>query len=634
MQQSSGILQLKRVTRVLYVVFALAMLAFHEYTTATLPLSGFMQTAVHLGFAMTIICLGLICNSESPKIGYKELSAIFIIILTLAFNIRILVTQGYIPAKITANLSVSDTILAVCAVLAILMVTRRVIGMSMVWVAVVFILYALFGAYFPGLLQHKGLTINRLLSATYLTVEGIYGSPLQVSASDVFPLMMFGGILVTLGGGDLLMGIAQKALGTVRGGIAKVAVLSSALFGMLSGAGPANAATTGAITIPMMKRNGYDAAFAGAVEATASIGGQVMPPIMGAAAFIMATNLNVSYGYLVLCAAPAAVLYYVAIYIAVDSEAQRLNLVGMARENIPSIKPLLRDNWHLLISIVVIITLLVGFGFGAGTAGFWATVVLVISEVISCVIRRRVPDKKQVLEDLVESVKNASSIAVSCACAGIILCVVDKSGLAIKMTSLMLSVTGGNIFLMLLMAAIASLIMGMALPTVACYIIVATMVAPSLINAGLDPFSAHFFAFYFGMISNITPPVALTAFVAAGIAKASPLKTATVATRLGVAGFILPFLFCWDPGVLLQGTGFEIVVALIRSTFVIVTTAFIVGGHVFEMRIPTFLRLLMLAGVACIFLPFTTLNIPSYIVIIGGFTWHYLRAKKMRKALN
>ena len=630
----TGTKKFRKTAGALYATFAIGMLLFHEYTTAMLPLSGFMQTAVHLGLAMTVIGLGLIYNNDSEKIGWKDFSAIVMIVVGLAFNVRILATKGYIPAKITAQLSAMDTVLAVAAILGIFLVTSRVIGMSMVWVAVAFIAYAFLGPYAPGLLKHSGLTVNRLLSATYLTVEGIYGSPLQISASDVFPLMMYGGILVSFGGGDLLMGIAQKALGTVRGGIAKVSVLSSALFGMLSGAGPANAATTGAITIPMMKRNGYRPEFAGAVEATASIGGQVMPPIMGAAAFIMATNLDVKYGYLVMCAFPAAILYYIAVFIAVDCESQRMRLVGMAREDIPDIKPLIADYWHLLISIAVLVTLLVGFNFGAGTAGFWATVVLTISEALSLLIRKKKVDYKQILSDIVESVRNASSIAVSCACAGIILCVVDKSGLAVKMTSLMISATGGNLFLMLLMSAVASLIMGMALPTVACYIIVATMVAPSLINAGLAPISAHFFAFYFGMISNITPPVALTAFVAAGIAKASPLKTAATATKLGIAGFVLPFMFCWDPGILLQGSTADIMIGVVRGTFVIITAAISLGGYWFEMEIPLWKRVIMAGGVVCIFLPFTVLNIPSYAVIVVCFVTHYFSAKKQKPQMS
>ncbi len=260
----------------------------------------------------------------------------------------------------------------------LLVMTKQAIGMAMVWVALAFLTYGFLGKYLPGILAHNGITLKRMLSTVYLTNEGIYGSSLQVSASEIFPLMMYGGIMVGLGGDNLLMGMAMKALGMFRGGIAKVAMLASALFGMLSGAGPANAATTGAFTIPMMKKYGYEVPFAGAVEATASVGGQIMPPIMGASAFIMAEYLGVSYGRLVLCAFPEAILYYFAIFLAVDIEAQKRNLTGLPKEEIPELGPIVKESWHLMISVAVLIVLLVFCGYGPGAAGFWATVVMAV----------------------------------------------------------------------------------------------------------------------------------------------------------------------------------------------------------------------------------------------------------------
>lgn len=621
--------KIRKTAKIAISIIAILMIAFHEYTTATLPLTGFMQTAVHLAFAITILGLCIISQNKNEIITYKDVSATVMIVLSLIFNIRILTTGGFISARLTANLSAFDAYVAAIAVVAVLMATRRAIGMAMVWVSLVFIAYAFTGPYLPGLLTHSGITLKRFLSVVYLTNEGIYGSPLSISASEIFPLMIYGGIMVGLGGGDLLMGIAQKAFGTYRGGIAKVAVLSSALFGMLSGAGPANAATTGTFTIPMMKKYGYAPHFAAAVEATASVGGQIMPPIMGASAFIMADYLGTSYGNLILCAAPAAVLYYFAVYLAVDVEAQKLGLTGLPREAIPPVMPLLREHWHLLISVFVLIGLLIFAKYGPGAAGFWATVVLVASETLSCLIRRKHPDFKEFLVYLTDCVRNASSIAISCACAGIILSIVDRSGLAIKMTSLMLALSGGKVIVMLLMAAFASLIMGMALPTVACFIVVATMIAPSLIDAGVNQYSAYFFAFYFGMVSNITPPVALTAFVAAGIAGSDPIKTACTATRIGIAAYALPFLFVWQPGLLLQGDSVMTnILNCFQATFIIFTVAVVLGGTWFNQHIPVWMRLLMLAATTCIFLPFTILNLPSYIVIVTCFVWHYLCSKK------
>lgn len=621
--------KIRKTAQITVAIVALLMITFHEYTTATLPLTGFMQTAVHLAFAITILGLCVISQNKSEIITYKDVSATLMIVLSLIFNIRILMTGGFISARLTANLSTFDAYMAAIAVVAVLMATRRAIGMAMVWVSLVFIVYAFAGPYLPGMLGHSGITLKRMLSVVYLTNEGIYGSPLRISASEIFPLMIYGGIMVGLGGGDLFMGISQKAFGTFRGGIAKVAVLSSALFGMLSGAGPANAATTGTFTIPMMKKYGYTSHFAAAVEATASVGGQVMPPIMGASAFIMADYLGTSYGNLVLCAAPAAILYYVAVYLAVDVEAQKLGLTGLPREEIPPLMPLLRENWHLLISVFVLVTLLIFAKYGPGAAGFWATVVLVISETVNCLIRKKHLDFKELLIYLTECVRNASNIAISCACAGIILSIVDRSGLAIKMTSLMLAFSGGKVIVMLLMAAFASLIMGMALPTVACFIVVATMIAPSLINAGVNEYSAYFFAFYFGMVSNITPPVALTAFVAAGIAGSDPIKTAFTATRIGIAAYVLPFLFVWQPGLLLQSDSImTIILNCSQATFIIFTVAVVLGGSWFNKGMPVWMRLLMIVAVIFIFLPFTILNLPSYVVILVCFVWHYHCSRK------
>lgn len=615
MRTENGIRTLRKKTGVLLTIVSCLMALFHEYTTATLPLTGFLQMAVHLSFAMTIVGLVVFMRNDSDHVNLKDLSALLIIASGLICNIRIFATGGFISAKLTMSLSTMDKVLAILFILGILLAVRAAIGNSMMVVALVFLAYAFVGPWMPGLLKHDGITLNRLLSSTYLTVQGVFGTALNTSAKEIFPLMIYGGIMVAFGGGDLMMILAEQAFGRFRGGIAKVAVLSSALFGMVSGAGPANAATTGTFTIPMMKKSGYSGEFAAAVEATASVGGQIMPPIMGASAFIMAENLGLSYSTLILCAFPAALLYYLACFLSVDVEAQRLNLKPMSKEEIPALKPVLKENWHLLLSVGTLIVLLCFFNYGPGSAGFWATMVLLVSEIAANLIRRKKFPVKMFLESVTEGARNASNIAVACACAGIILCVVDRSGLAVKMTSLMVTISGGNIALMLIMSAISSLIMGMALPTVACYVIVASLCAPPLISAGVPAIAAHFFAFYFGLISNITPPVALTAFVAAGIAKSNPLKTACVATKLGIAGFIVPFMFVFDPSILLQGTAIEILFGLTRCTVVVLSVAVLIGGYWANNKLPILSRVLILAADILIFLPYSALNIPAYIVL-------------------
>lgn len=634
MSTENGIRTLRKKTGILLTIVACLMALFHEYTTATLPLTGFLQMAVHLAFAMTIVGLVIFMRNDGDRFNLKDLSALAIIASGLICNIRIFATGGFISAKLTMSLSMMDKALAILFILGILLAVRAAIGNSMMVVALVFLAYAFVGPWMPGLLKHDGITLNRLLSSTYLTVQGVFGTALNTSAKEIFPLMIYGGIMVAFGGGDLMMVLAEQAFGRFRGGIAKVAVLSSALFGMVSGAGPANAATTGTFTIPMMKKSGYSGEFAAAVEATASVGGQIMPPIMGASAFIMAENLGLSYSTLILCAFPAAILYYVACFLSVDVEAQRLNLKPMSKDEIPDLKPVLKENWHLLLSVGTLIVLLCFFNYGPGSAGFWATVVLIISEILVNLLRRKKFPVQMFLESVTEGARNASNIAVACACAGIILCVVDRSGLAVKMTSLMVTISGGNIALMLIMSAISSLIMGMALPTVACYVIVASLCAPPLISAGVPAIAAHFFAFYFGLISNITPPVALTAFVAAGIAKSNPLKTACVATKLGIAGFIVPFMFVFDPSILLQGTAIEIVFGLARCTVVVLSVAVLIGGYWANNKLPIISRILILAADILIFLPYSALNIPAYIVLALCFGYQmFVLPKQAAKAV-
>ena len=628
MNTETGIRKWRMKTTVLLTIVACLMALFHEYTTATLPLTGFLQMAVHLAFAMVIVGLVQFIRNDSDRINLKDVSALLIIVFGIACNVRILATGGFISAKLTTNLSTMDTVLAILFIIGILLAVKSAIGNSMMVVALVFLAYAFVGPWMPGLLKHNGITLNRLLSSVYLTVQGVFGTALSTSAKEIFPLMIYGGIMVAFGGGDLMMALAEQAFGRFRGGIAKVSVLSSALFGMVSGAGPANAATTGTFTIPMMKKSGYSGEFAAAVEATASVGGQIMPPIMGASAFIMAENLNLSYTTLIACALPAALLYYLACFLSVDVEAQRLNLTGMAKEDVPDLKPILKEHWYLLLSIGTLIILLCGFNYGPGSAGFWATVVLLASEIVVNVVRHKKFPVKMLLDSITDGARNASNIAVACACAGIILCVVDRSGLAVKMTSLMVTISGGNIALMLIMSAIASLIMGMALPTVACYVIVASLCAPPLISAGVAPIAAHFFAFYFGLISNITPPVALTAFVAAGIAKSNPMKTACVATKLGIAGFIVPFMFVFDPSILLQGTVMEIVFGLIRCTVVVLSIAVLIGGYWMNRKLPLLCKVLILVADILIFLPYSALNIPAYIVLAVCFGYQTLVVAK------
>jgi TRAP transporter 4TM/12TM fusion protein len=618
-----------KTVKLILSIFAVGMAMFHEYTAATVPLSGFTQTSIHLGLAIVIIGLADLIKRSNEKFGWRDVASIGVVLGAIIFNMRIILTNGEIPPSVTAFLSVSDFVLAIIAIVLVLEATRRTTGITMSIVALVFIGYIFAGPYIPGFLGHNGATLQRLLSIVYLTGQGIYGVALKISATEIFPLVLYGTLMFAFGGGDLLMDVSQKFFGRQRGGIAKIAVISSALFGTISGAGPANAVATGTFTIPMMKKSGYSSRFAAAVEACASIGGQIMPPVMGASAFLMADFLNVSYGTLIKVALPAAMLYFLAVYIAVDVEAQKLSLVGLNKEEILPIWPRIKQDWHLLLSIGTLVYLLVIAQYGPGAAGFWAMVVLLITQSIVSVIRKTPFDFSKFLEAIINGAKSASLIAVACACAGIILGVVDLSGLAIKMTSLMMLISKGNIAVMLIMTAIASMILGMALPTVACYIIVASLAVPPLIKLGLNPFAAHLFAFYFGLISNITPPVALTAYITAGIAGSKPIGTAITATRLGIAGFITPFVFAFQPGILLQGSNIGVIIyQIIDAVLVVLCVAIGLGGWWWKKPLNIIQRALLIIGSILIFIPIQILNYPAYGILLAVFIWMYINVKK------
>jgi TRAP transporter 4TM/12TM fusion protein len=449
------------------------------------------------------------------------------------------------------------------AVFLILEATRRVAGWALVWVAVTCILYAKFAYLFPGLLYAQGSSWQRTASYLYLDSSGLLGVPLSVAASIVVAFIFFGQALYAVGGDKFITELALIAMGRYRGGSAKVSVVSSSLFGTVSGSAVANVAVDGAITIPMMKRAGYPAHVAGAIEAVASNGGQVMPPVMGAAAFLMAEFLNIPYGQIALAAAVPALLYYLALFTQVDLEAAKYGLGGLPAAEIPKFRSVMRLGWVFLFPLGFLVYTLMFQNWEAGKAGM-ATVVLTF--IVGALQKETRPTFRGILTCIEETGRTLLDIIVITALAGLVIGALQLSGLTFKLSLILVTLSGGNVLLLLALTAFVCILLGMSLPTTVVYITLAVLVGPALTQLGVDPLAAHLFLFYFGMLSLITPPDCLATYTAAAIAHSDFWKTGWTGMRLGIAAYVVPFVFALHPALILKGAVTDILFAIVASS--------------------------------------------------------------------
>ncbi len=451
--------------------------------------------------------------------------------------------------------------LGIVCVVTLLEATRRSIGWPIVILAIVFLIYAFVGPYLPGLFHHRGYSMTRIIGHLYLGGGGIFGTPLGVSATFVIMIVIFGAMLERSGAGRVLMDIATGATGRSRGGPAKAAVIGSSLMGMISGTAVANVLTTGTISIPLMKRNGYRPHVAGAIEAVASTGGQLMPPVMGAAAFIMADLTERPYTEIATAAILPAVLYYIVLFAVVHLEAVKNDIPRLNSDNMPKLLPTFLSGGHLLLALPVFVYMLI-YGYSVMYASFWAIVTTVV---VSYARRSTWLTPRKILKSLIDGANAVLPVAAACATAGIIIGVITVTGLGLKFSSLIIAVAGDNLIVALILTLIASLLLGMGLPTAAAYILVSTLVAPALVEMGVDLLAAHLFVFYGAMLSSITPPVALAAYAAAGLAGANPFKIALTAVQFGIAAFIVPFFFVINPALIGIGDVLTITTAAITA---------------------------------------------------------------------
>ncbi len=589
---------LKGLTAKIVFLIAVAMSLFHLYTAGFGVLLAHKQRAVHLMFVLVLGFL-LYPASKKGKSGVTVpwydwlLAAAGVMVNTyiLVFY-EVLVRRGGLPTQM-------DMVMGVLTVILVLELTRRSIGAPLAIIAVLALLYGYFGYLIPGDLGHIGYSVRRLVNQMYMATEGIFGIPLGVSATFVFLFILFGAFLEVTGVGQFFIDVAFALAGKARGGPAKAAVVASGFMGSISGSSIANTVTTGSFTIPLMKRVGYKPAFAGAVEAAASTGGQILPPIMGAAAFIMAEFTGIPYVRIIGAAVVPALIYYLAVLIMVHFEAVKLGLKGLSKAEIPNLKRVMLDGFHLLAPLIGIIYLLV-----VGFTPFRAAFVGIILAVGTCMVRKHTRIRIwDIVLALNSGARKAINVAAACACAGIIVGIVTLTGLGLAFARAIVSLAGGMLLPTLALTMVASIILGLGLPTTAKYIILATMAAPALTLLGVELLAAHLFILYFGVIADVTPPVALAAYAGAGIAGGNSFQTGVTALKLGLAGFIIPFVFALNPTMLfIDATALTVLVAAITGAIGVTGLAGAVQGYLIT-HARSYERVLLLLAALSLLMP-------------------------------
>lgn len=539
-----------------YVLGIIAVL-FHFYVLVIHPISYWRLYLMHILFGML-----LVYAIYKPGKKFKDTVPWYDVLLMIAgigTVIYCITAERGMAYRMGSNPTTADLI-AICIILLLLLEgTRRIYGMILPTVAIVFLLYCHFGQYFSGGLGHSGYSWKKTISYM-LGYEAVFGSPMNASATMVFLFMVFGAFLTFSGAGPFFIDLAMSLAGSKRGGPAKVAVISSALFGTVSGNSVANVVSTGAFTIPLMKSVGYKSKFAAAVEATASSGGQIMPPILGSAAFIMAELIGAPYSEIMLASIIPALLYFFTVFLMVDIEAAKNNLTGVSKEELPKRKYVLQ-NLYMLLPLVVLTLVMTVLNQSAIRAASWG----ILSCIIVYIIKNRKFSFKEILDAMADGAKSACGMICACGTAGIVVGVLNMTGAGIKFASFVVEVANGHLLVALLLTMIASLILGMGLPTSASYIICAAVAAPALIDMGLTAIQAHMFVFYFACISAITPPVAMAAYAGATISGSKPMEVGFTACKLGICAFIVPFMFCYAPTLLWKGAAGDIIVTIITA---------------------------------------------------------------------
>jgi len=658
------------------VIFWIAVVfsSFQIYTAAFSPLSSQVVRAIHVGFVMLMVF------SLYPDMLGKRRQLLGWILGIVGFTLSFYhwIFESDLTAR-AGELTQMDTVIGIVTIVLVFEATRRMMGWALPFICSLFLMYGLFGEYLPGALAHRGYGFDQIISTLSFGVEGIYGTPTYVSSTYIFLFILFGSFLEQAGMISLFSDFAMGTVGHTKGGPAKVSVVSSGLMGTINGSGVANVVTTGQFTIPLMKRFGYSSSFAGGVEATSSMGGQIMPPVMGAVAFIMAETINVPYIEIVKAAIIPAILYFVTVFVTVHLEAGRKDLHGLPKEECPDPWAAVRLRWYLLIPLIGLVTLLFS-GYTplfSGTVGLGLTVILIfgaaaISGVSNTILRylfwillavacsgfikfgvitffaivavlialllmkgSEGGVLRLAISSMAEGARHALPVAVACALVGVIIGIINLTGVAAQFGGQVIAIGQDNLLLALFLTMLTCLVLGMGIPTIPNYIITSSLAAPILLKLGVPLIVSHMFVFYFGIMADLTPPVALAAFAAAPIARETGLKISIQALRVAIAGFVVPYMAVYSPALMLQGDGnmFDVAYVVFKALLAIVLWGAGATGYLFKHMNP--LERIYVIATAALLVMAAPITDQAGLTAAGLFlAWHFWRSRAGKVAVS
>lgn len=616
---------LKGIASITISIMAIAMSLFHLYTALFGVFESILQRSAHLGFALILVyaIYKPYRKAKSEKVPFYDW---ILMIVSAATYVYFVFNAQDISARMTyiEDLSGFQMALGVVGTLVLIEATRRVVGNALVVIIVAFVAYGLWGQYLPNIIAHKGFDLMWIIDHLFYTTSGVFSTALGVSSTYIFIFILFGKFLEVSGSGKFFIDLSVAGMGQYRGGPAKTAIIASAIMGTISGSAVANTVTTGAFTIPLMKRTGYKSHFAGAVESVASTGGQITPPIMGASAFIIASYLGVPYIEIAYAAIIPALLFYISLFVQVDLRAKRTGLKGLNKEDLPNTWDVFKKGFIFFIPLVVIIIMLM-YGSSPMKAGIYAIGATILVALINRIAKLGFGT---IVKALDLGAKASLETAIACAAAGLIIGVIGFTGIGLQFSSLIIKMSGGVLILALFFTMITSIILGMGLPTVAAYIVQVPLTIPALVDLGVDPLAAHLFVFYFAAVSAITPPVALAAFAASGIAGSEPMKTGMTAVRLGIAAFIVPYMFVYGESLLLIGSIPVIILTVITAMIGIAGVAGAAEGWVLRHTF-WYERLLIVIGSLLMIAPGLLTDAIGLVILLGI----YLTQRHFRKDL-
>lgn len=593
-------------------IFAIGIALYHLYVSYFGTLVTLKHRSLHVA---TILALTFFLFPAYKKADRKKMAIYDLVLGIFALSTTVYIFYDYLGIVHRAGIpNKADLFFGVVLIALVLEAARRVTGFALPLLGIVFIAYALFGRQMPGFFAHRGYGWREIVNHLFVSTDGVYGTAVGVASTYIFLFILFGAFMSKSGMGQFFNDISLALAGHTKGGPAKVAVIASGFLGSINGAAVANVVTTGAFTIPLMKKTGYDDEFAGAVEASASVGGQLLPPIMGAAAFIMAEVLGIQYKVIVMAAILPALLYYLGIMTQVQMRASKRGLEGLPKSQLPKLRDVMKERGHLLIPLIFLIYMLF---FSGKTIIFSAFLTILVTIAVSMMRSTTRMSLQDIIDGLYEGTRSVVPVAIACAAVGPIVGVTSITGFGLNMARAIVSLGGTSLLFTLMFTMVTCIILGMGLPSIPAYLITATMAAPALMRLGIDPIVSHLFVFYFAMFANITPPVALASFAAAGISGGNPMKTGFESMKLSIAGFIVPYMFVYNSALLLRDTTIlqGIMVTITSIIGVIMLGSAVEGYIITNMKLVN--RVLLFAGALMLISANLIQDVVGLLLIVG-----------------